>query len=279
MRLYVLTIAGQEIVSLDARTGDVLSHVKFADDPTPERVARGRYLFGTATDKRLTKDQWMSCAVCHPNGDQDGRQWDFGSGPLDTVSLRGCLRTSPLHITGHLDEIQDTYDFTRMVMAGQLFVPREVMHEYLGASNAGLDPDLDALAAYIATLKPRRPPKPPAELAAVIERGRDVFFSKKTGCSSCHPPPLYTDSGKHTAEGAFVLHDVGTYLPTEGKQHRQLDTPSLIGLRRSEPYLHDGRARTLEAIFTQFNPDDKHGRTSHLSKEQIHALVEFLMFL
>jgi DNA-binding beta-propeller fold protein YncE len=279
MRLYVLTITGQQIVSLDARTGDVLSRMRFTHDPTPQKIARGRYLFGTATDKRLTKDQWMSCAVCHPDGGQDGRQWNFGSGPLDTTSLRGCLQTSPLHITGHLDEIQDTYDFTRLVMAGQWFVPRQVMHEYLGESNAGLDPDLDALAAYIASLPRRKPPEPPTELVAVIERGRDIFFSKKTGCSSCHPPPLYTDSGKYTDEGRFVLHDVGTYLPSDRKQYQQLDTPSLIGLCRSEPYLHDGRARTLEEIFTKFNPEDRHGQTSHLSKEEIHALVEFLRFL
>jgi cytochrome c553 len=278
-RLYVLTITGQQIVTLDTRTGDVLSRVRFADDPTPPNIARGRYLFGTATDKRLTKDQWMSCTVCHPRGDQDGRQWDFGSGPLDTTSLRGCLQTIPLHITGHLDEIQDTYDFTRLVMAGQWFVPRKDMHDYLGRSNAGLDPDLDALAAYIASLAPRIPPKPPLGSGALIEKGREVFSSKETGCATCHPPPLYTDSGERTAEGTFVLHDVGTCLPTEAKQHQRLDTPSLIGLRRSEPYLHDGRAKTLKEVFTEFNPGDKHGQTSHLSEQQIRALVAFLRSL
>jgi len=278
-RLYVVTIAGQEIVTLDARSGHVLSRVRFANDATPPKIARGRYLFGTATDKRLTKDQWMSCAVCHPGGDQDGRQWDFGSGRLDTTSLRGCLQAIPLHITGHLDEIQDTYDFTRLVMAGQWFVPRKDMHEYLGKSNAGLDADLDALAAYIASLAPRKPPEPPPELGRLIKKGREIFFSEQTGCANCHPPPLYTDSGKRTAEGTFVLHDVGTRLPAQGKEHPRLDTPSLIGLRRSEPYLHDGRAKTLKEVFTEFNPEHKHGQTSHLSKEEVQALVEFLKSL
>ena len=278
-RLYVLTVTGQQIVTLDARTGDVLSRVRFANDPTPPKIARGRYLFGTATDKRLTKDQWMSCAVCHPGGDQDGRQWDFGDGPLDTTSLRGCLQAIPLHVTGHLDEIQDTYDFTRLIMAGQWFVPREDMHEYLGQSNAGLDPDLDAIAAYIASLAPRRPTKPAAELETLIEKGRDIFFSKETGCATCHAPPLYTESGKRTAEGTFVLHDVGTRLPGGSNRHQRLDTPSLIGLRRSEPYLHDGRARTLKDVFTEFNREDKHGQTSHLSEKEIQALVEFLKSL
>ena len=58
-----------------------------------------------------------------------------------------------------------------------------------------------------------------------------------------------------------------------------LDTPMLLGLRRSEPYLHDGRAITIEQVFTTFNPQDKHGRTSHLSEVDIHALAEFLRYL
>jgi len=275
-RLYVLTITGQEIVTLGARTGLVLSRTRFAHDPTPSVIARGRYLFGTGTDKRLTKDQWMSCAVCHPDGDQDGRQWDLGDGPLDTRSLRGCVQTAPLHFDGHLDEIQDTYEFTRTVMAGQWFVPRGAMHGDVDKPNAGLDRDLDALAAYVASLVPRQPPPPPAESSPLIKRGKQIFFSRETGCATCHPPPYSTDSGKRDGQGGLILHDVGT-RPT-APPHR-LDTPTLLGLRRSEPYLHDGRAETIEEIFTKFNLQDKHGRTSHLSKDEIHALCEFLRYL
>ncbi len=278
-RLYVLTITGQEIVTLGTRTGLVLSRTRFAHDPTPDAIARGRYLFGTATDKRLTKDQWMSCAACHPDGDQDGRQWDLGAGPLDTRSLRGCLRTTPLHVDAHLDEIQDTYKFTRMVMAGRWFVPRWAMHDELGKPNAGLDADLDALAAYIASLEIGKPPPPPADSLPHIEQGKQIFFSDKTGCVTCHRPPYYTDSGRHAMDGTFVLHDVGTRPSNEAEQPGRLDTPTLLGLRRSEPYLHDGRAKTLEDVFTKFNPQDKHGRTSHLSKGEIHALAEFLRHL
>ncbi len=278
-RLYLLTIAGQEIVALDAETGEVLSRERFANDPTPPESARGRYLFGTATDKRLTKDQWMSCAVCHPDGDQDGRQWDFGNGPLDTVTLRGCLDTAPLHVTAHLDEIQDTYRFTRMTMAGQWFVPHEELHDYLGPSNAGMDRDLDALAAYIASLKPKKNPPPPARSARLIKAGKKLFFSETTGCAACHPPPFYTDSGKRRADRTFVLYDVGTCLSSESELHRRLDTPSLLGLHRSGPYLHDGRAKTLAEVFTKFNRDDKHGRTSHLTDSDIRALCEFLRYI
>ena len=57
------------------------------------------------------------------------------------------------------------------------------------------------------------------------------------------------------------------------------DTPSLLGLYRTAPYLHDGRAATLTDVLTTYNRHDKHGVTSHLSKTQIDALVEFLRAL
>ena len=275
-RLYLMTVAGQEIVTLDADTGGVLSRTRFTEDPTPERIARGRYLFNTATDERLTKDRWMSCASCHPDGYADGRQWDFGHGPLDTASLHGSLRTPPLHEDGHLDEIQDTYRFTKMVMAGMWFIPREEMHDYLGESNAGLDADLDALAAYIDSLEYDQAPSPPDDDEPLLERGREIFMSPDTGCARCHPAPYYTDSGARDAAGGYVLHDVGTSRP--GGPSR-LDTPTLLGLRRTDPYLHHGGAKTLEEIFTKFNPDDRHGKTSHLGDEDIHALALFLEYL
>ena len=279
-RLYVLTVTGQEIVTLRARDGAAQSRVRFAHDPTPPPVARGRYLFGTATDSRLTKDRWISCAACHPDGaGQDGRQWDLGEGPLDTHSLRGCTASPPLHYTGHLDEIQDTADFTRHVMAGRWFVPQERMNPSLGRSNAGLNRDLDALAAYIESLSPKRPPPPLPELADTIRRGKAIFESDATGCAVCHPAPRYTDSGRRDAEGHFLRHDVGMWKPGEAETLRRLDTPSLLGLRQSEPYLHDGRAHTLEEVFTRYNPKDRHGTTSHLSAEDVAALATFLRYL
>ena len=221
----------------------------------------------------------MSCAVCHPDGEQDGRQWDLGDGPLDTRSLRGSLLATPLHFDGHMDEIQDTFQFTRSIMAGQWFVSRDVIHRELGEPNAGRDDDLDALTAYIASLAPRRAPQPPDHLRADVQQGREIFFRKETQCSVCHPPPYYTDSGQVAEDGAYVLHNIGTRTSREVRSSGRLDTPSLLALDRSGPYLHDGRAKTMEEIFTRWNPADKHGKTSQLSDDQIKKLVMFLRYL
>ena len=150
--------------------------------------------------------------------------------------------------------------------------------QILAGPNAGRDSDLDALAAYIGTLAWAKPPHVPEALLAQVTQGKEIFFSRETGCAACHPPPYYTDSGRRTDDGRFVRHDVGTRAPG-GSGSQELDTPSLLGVLRSEPYLHDGRAKTIEDIFTMWNPDDRHGRTSHLSKEQILSLAVFLRYL
>jgi CxxC motif-containing protein (DUF1111 family) len=43
--------------------------------------------------------------------------------------------------------------------------------------------------------------------------------------------------------------------------------------------LHDGRARSLREVLSVHNPGDRHGRTSHLSPQEIGDLVEFLRSL
>ncbi|MFW6061465.1 MAG: heme transporter CcmC, partial [Planctomycetota bacterium] len=57
------------------------------------------------------------------------------------------------------------------------------------------------------------------------------------------------------------------------------DTPTLRELWRTGPYLHDGRAQTLRQVLVECNPDDRHGRTSHLSEEQLEDLIMYLRSL
>jgi cytochrome c peroxidase len=70
----------------------------------------------------------------------------------------------------------------------------------------------------------------------------------------------------------------GSDDPSE-KMGPQYDTPTLLGIYRTPPYLHHGQAATLEEVLTKYNRDDRHGRTSHLNGEQIADLVEFLKSL
>jgi cytochrome c peroxidase len=57
------------------------------------------------------------------------------------------------------------------------------------------------------------------------------------------------------------------------------DTPTLLGLYKSAPYLHDGKAKTLLDVLTTHNRQDAHGKTSHLTPTDLTDLVEFLKAL
>ena len=87
-------------------------------------------------------------------------------------------------------------------------------------------------------------------------------------CITCHPPPLYTDR---------MQHDVGTKMWLD-REHR-FDVPHLNNIYDSAPYLHNGIAETLEEIWTRYNPDDKHGVTNDMTKDQLNDLIEYLKTL
>ncbi len=60
----------------------------------------------------------------------------------------------------------------------------------------------------------------------------------------CHSGPHYTNQ---------QLADVGTGKPTD--RSPLFDVPQLTNIALTAPYLHDGSARTLEEIWTVFNPE------------------------
>ena len=71
-------------------------------------------------------------------------------------------------------------------------------------------------------------------------------------------------------------HDVGTRGALRPGRDR-FDTPALVELWRTAPYLHDGSAPACDELLTSRNRDDRHGKTSHLSKPQVDDLVAYLL--
>ena len=154
---------------------------------------------------------------------------------------------------------------------------RGKVHPSLGTPNKGLSKELDALAAYTNSHRFTMSPYAKGGLSDAAKRGRELFQSDAVGCAKCHSGPFYTDSqsGKPS-----VMHDVGTGHDDPGeKMGPKYDTPTLLSLYRTAPYLHHGKAATLTDVLTTANKGDKHGQTSHLSKAQVADLVEFLKAL
>ncbi|HSC88353.1 MAG TPA: PKD domain-containing protein [Polyangiaceae bacterium] len=252
-----------------------------AREKLPEQVRRGKRIFYDARDPRMSNEGYISCASCHFDGFEDGRVWDLthlGEGLRNTTSLLGRrgMGHGPVHWSGNFDEIQDFEQPIRGHFGGAGFLPAEVpLGSPLGEPKVGKSAELDALAAYVTSLDAVHPSphrSPDGSFTASAERGEVVFF--ESGCDECHAGPDFTDSA------LGLLHDVGTLRDTSGhrlgEELHGIDTPTLLGVWETAPYLHDGSAPTLRDVLSTRNPSDQHGHTSHLDEAQLDDLVAYL---
>ena len=111
--------------------------------------------------------------------------------------------------------------------------------------------------AYMKSLRPV--PSPylvNGELSDKAKEGRKVF--EKLKCGECHSGPYYTD---------MKMHRIGEDIEFE----KGWDTPTLIEVWRTAPYLFDGRAATMEEVFEVH----KHGIDKKVSKKDVEALTDW----
>lgn len=243
-------------------------------EPLEAEDLLGKQLFWLSSDTRITRDGYIACANCHPDGRDDGRVWDFtdrGEGLRNTTSLlgRGGTAMGPVHWTGNFDEIQDFENDIRNHFGGTGLLSDADWAECsdpLGSPKAGRSADLDALAVYVSGLDSPTPSPFPES-----PEGAELF--QLAGCASCHTPPLYTDSALET----MLRHDVGTITARSGQRLGGpldgFDTPTLLGAFDTPPYLHDGSAASIEDAISA------HDSAEALTPEQLGALADFVRSL
>ncbi len=217
---------------------------------TEER--RGELFFN---DARLCFQQWQSCASCHPDGRNDALNWDLlndGMGnPKNTKSMLYSHATPPVMVSGVRDQAETA------VRAGIRYIQFAVRPEE----------DANAIDAYLKSLRPvPSPALVDGEPSEAAKRGAEVF--ERAACATCHSGKYFTNLQKY---------NVGTGKGREADW--EFDTPTLVELWRTGPYLHDGRAPTIESVLTEFNPDDQHGTTSGLNPEELSDLAAYLKSL
>jgi cytochrome c peroxidase len=105
----------------------------------------------------------------------------------------------------------------------------------------------------------------PGKATATERRGEEVFFGKGR-CGSCHPAPFYLDQ---------QMHDLKLERFTAEPGDGPIKTFTLRGIKDSPPYLHDGRAFTLEDTVEFFNLV----LGLKLSRQEKSDLVAFLRVL
>lgn len=254
-RLAVAAYYSGKVLLVDPATAKVETEVAPGSNAEPDLVRRGEILFHDGTH---CFQHWLSCSTCHPEGRADGLNWDLlndGIGnPKNTKSLVYSYKTPPMMSRGVREGIEAA------TMAG-------FRHIQFREPEPG---EPEAVVAYLKSLEPDPSPflLSGGELSAPAKRGKAIFESEKAACARCHPGPLYTD---------MKVHDVGTQHELD--KAGEFDTPTLLELWRTSPYLHDGSAVTIKEVLTDLNKDDKHGGTSHLSEKEIEDLAEFLLSL
>lgn len=234
--------------------------------------------------------------VCRLDGGRIGRfGWKADQASLEDFVLTACAVELGLEVPGRHQGIRpDDPDYR----------------------SPGLDltrDECDALTAFVRSL-PAPTQRTPAtrKEAEAIGSGRAAF--DRIGCAACHRPRLGSVDGIYSD---LLLHDLGETLGGNGTygsflpdteesgpladagfpsgldafaggppsprpaKRKEWRTPPLWGIRDSGPYLHDGRAETLEQAIALHDGEARWSRTYYfrLSNEERVALETFLKSL
>lgn len=268
-RLYVAEMLEDKVAIINTESLETFGSIDLGG-PSRITVARhGRQLFNNANH---TFQNQYACYTCHPDTHEDGLVYnmaskDMGRNMTNTLSLREIGKTAPFKWNGKNQTVykQDGMRFSTVLTRTEQFSYR----------------DLDAIVSYIMT-GIKHPPNlmnnPDGKLTESQLRGKAIFertvdnfgniIPENNRCITCHPPPLYSN---------LKLADVGTLAVTDDPM--LFDTPHLNNVYASAPYLHDGRAKTLEEIWTIYGKEDKHGFVNNMTKMQLNDLVDYLKSL
>jgi cytochrome c peroxidase len=264
-----------------------------ADNPlTAEKVELGKQLY---FDKRLSRDDTISCASCH----DPKKGWS--NGEAFATGVRGQVggRSAPTIVNAAYSDLQ-FWDGRALALEGQALGPiqnpiemdmslDEVVAKlnkiegYRAAFRKVFNTDVtsDGIAKAIASFErtclsgdapyDRFKAGDKSALSESAQRGMKVFFGKGQ-CSSCHTGHSFSD---------FSFHNIGIGMEKEKCDNGRHDvtkvlgdkggfkTPTLREISRSGPYMHDGRFKKLEEVVDYY---DKGGFNNPQLDEAIFAL-------
>jgi cytochrome c peroxidase len=254
--------------------------------PTPAAIELGRQLF---FDRRLSRDESVSCASCH----QPDRVFSDGRPVAVGVFGRHGRRNAPAIVNRGYGR-SFFWDGRVPTLEEQVLKPIEDANEMdLSVAEAservGVEADelARALASYVRSILSGNSPfdryvaGDVSALSSVEVQGLSIF--RGTGhCVSCHIGPNFTDEKLHNTGVAWN----GERLLDAGAGRGDFKTPTLREIGKTAPYMHDGSLSTLEDVVDFYdrggrkNPDlDRSIRPLQLTADEKRALVAFLLTL
>jgi cytochrome c peroxidase len=260
--------------------------------PSAEKIDLGKQLY---FDKRLSRDDTISCASCH----DPKKGWSNDDAFATGVRGQRGGRSSPTIINSAYQDLQ-FWDGRAKALEGQALGPIQnpiemdlTLPEVVAKLNKiegykkqfqkvfGTDVTDDgmakAIAAFERTVLSGGAPYDlfkagdTKALSEPAQRGMKLFFGK-AHCSACHVGPNFTD-------GAF--HNIGVGMSAEkpdiGREEQSkqagdrgaFKTPTLREIAKTAPYMHNGSEKTLEAVVEYY---DKGGFPNDTLDEEIYPL-------
>lgn len=257
-----------------------------ADNPvTVEKTALGQRLFD---DPRLSASGQIACASCHARelGFADGLRTSFGhdrqrgkrnapsvapaawmpilfwDGRADTLEAQSLHPlVDPLEMAGALPEIE------ARIAADPTYA--EAFRAAFGDHRVTVERIAKALATFQRSLRPGQ-----GRWRRFIGGDRRALndqqlrglhlFRTKAACASCHSGPAFSDGRFHNLGLTFYgreHEDLGRYHVTGRPQDvGAFRTPSLLGVSRTGPWMHNGLFPLMEGIVRFYNAGGAHPR-------------------
>jgi cytochrome c peroxidase len=260
-----------------------------ADNPqTAAKIDLGSLLFH---DKRLSRDQSISCATCHDPAKafSDGRKTAVGIGqkalPRRTPSLLNAAYNSSQFWDGRAGSLEDqasmpVFAAKEMGMDETTVLTRlQAVPEYrrrfrqVFARNVNFEDVKKSIAAFERTLVTpgssfdRYMQGDKQALTGQQKRGLILFFGK-AACSACHNGANFTDNKFHSLgllPGERADADPGRYAVTHRLADRHaFKTPSLRNVTLQSAYMHNGSIATLPEVIDFYDQGGGNGPRSKL---------------
>lgn len=251
----------------------------YLDSVREETIFLGKKLF---FDKRLSRDNQISCASCHlphlafTDGMRISRgfQGRFSKHNSSTLLNVGFLKSFMFDRGSHNLEIQpiipllDTNEMNMTLLELEEKFRKDNTYQDLALKTYGRGLDrftiTRALAAYMKSLIACESrydsfisTKDSSILSKSEQKGMQLFFGRAQ-CNQCHTAPLFTDSEHYN----LGLEDpktgrLGVFANTlKPVDMGRFKTPTLRNIKITAPYFHDGRIDSLEdAICYHQTPD------------------------
>ncbi|MEZ5017992.1 MAG: cytochrome c peroxidase [Flavipsychrobacter sp.] len=244
---------------------------------TQERFQLGRKLF---YDGRLSRDNTISCGTCHQSGaayahaDHDlshgiddllGKRnsptifnlawstsffWDGGVNHIESQPINPIQ--NPVEMDESLQNIIDKLNAdskyrkmfkdawgTDLINSQRIF---KSIAQFMGVM-------VSATAKYDKVMRNEAG----VSFTGAEQNGYNVF---KANCASCHKEPLFTDfsfRNNGLISGTGSNEDSGRAIITQKVEDLyKFKIPSLRNLGYSQPYMHDGRLATLDAVLNHY---------------------------